>query len=203
MSIVRLLSQSANNHFFHLRKYEDGYIFNGTSFEIYNEANWEDYSMPMTEEGGSGYYRADFPSGLNKGGYDLIFYRRKGASPSPTDTKISVTSFNYDGIAEIFGDVEKAWDANRVDHKTAGTFGESFNVIASGSAVAGILSTTQMETNLTEETNNHYNGRIIIWTTGELKEQASDVKAYDGIGKILTFTEITEAPQVGDSFIIV
>jgi len=77
---------------------------------------------------------------------------------------------------------------------------KSANVIVTGSAIAGTLSTTAMTTDLTEATNDHYIGRIIIWTSGVLKDQATDITAYDGTTKKLTYTATTEAPTVGDTF---
>jgi hypothetical protein len=79
----------------------------------------------------------------------------------------------------------------------------SAEVIITGAAVVGTLSTTQMSTDLTEATNDHYNGRIIIWTSGALLGQATDIIDYDGAGKILTFTAVTEAPSATDAFVIV
>lgn len=80
---------------------------------------------------------------------------------------------------------------------------ESAGTIVSASAITGTLSTTEMTTDLTEATNDHYNGRIIIWTSGVLKNQATDITAYDGAAKKLTFTAVTEAPSNEDTFIIV
>lgn len=70
-------------------------------------------------------------------------------------------------------------------------------------AAAGTLSTTEMTTTLTETTNDHYKGRIIIWTSGDLQNQATDITAYTGATKLLTFTGVTEAPGDGDTFVIV
>jgi hypothetical protein len=75
-------------------------------------------------------------------------------------------------------------------------------VIASTSK-AGTLTTTAMSTNLTEVTDDHYIGRTIIWTTGVLLGQASDITDYVGVNGVLTFSTLTEAPGVGDGFIIV
>jgi hypothetical protein len=68
--------------------------------------------------------------------------------------------------------------------------------------VTGTLSTTEMTTDLTEATNDHYNGRIIIWTSGVLKDQATDITDYDGATKKLVFTAVTEAPSNADTFVI-
>ena len=92
-------------------------------------------------------------------------------------------------------------------HTTAGTVGEVFNnqqlAIVTGAAVAGTLTTTAMTTDLTETTDDHYNGRVIIWTTGALKGQATDITGYTGSTKLLAFTAVTEAPSAADEFIIV
>lgn len=85
----------------------------------------------------------------------------------------------------------------------AAQLARSAATIVNASATATTLSTTQMSTDLTEATNDHYNGRIIIWTSGVLQNQATDITAYNGTTKTLTFTATTEAPGSGDTFIIV
>lgn len=102
--------------------------------------------------------------------------------------------------------------ANQVDANTLAISGStdaadkleaSAETVVIAAAAAGTLSTTQMSTNLTEVTNDHYNGRIIIWTSGVLFAQATDITDYDGGTKILTYTAVTEAPSASDTFVIV
>ena len=76
-------------------------------------------------------------------------------------------------------------------------------VEVTGTAIAGTLSTTQMTTNLTEATDDHYNGRVIIWTSGVLVDQATDITDYTGSSKLITYTAVTEAPSADDTSIIV
>ena len=76
----------------------------------------------------------------------------------------------------------------------------SAETIVTAAAAAGTLSTTQMTTTLTEVTNDHYNGRIIIWTSGVLLGQATDITDYNGVTKMVTYTAVTEAPGDGDTF---
>lgn len=71
-----------------------------------------------------------------------------------------------------------------------------------GAAIAGTLSTTQMSTDLTEVTNDHYIGRLLTFTSGPLNKQQTDVTDYDGASKVLTFTALTEAPAAGTTFIL-
>lgn len=98
---------------------------------------------------------------------------------------------------------DAVWDEARSGHSTAGTFGESFNGVVSGQAATGTLSTTEMTTNLTEATDDHYIGRIIVWITGALAGQATDITDYVGSTKKLVFSAVTDTPSNGDRFVIV
>ena len=79
----------------------------------------------------------------------------------------------------------------------------SAETIETGTAQTGTLSTTVMTTDLTEATDDHYIGRIIIWTSGVLLRQATDITDYSGTAGTLTYTAVTEAPSNGDTFVIV
>lgn len=75
--------------------------------------------------------------------------------------------------------------------------------MVTGSAIAGTLSTTQMTTDLTKAVDDFYIGRVIIWTSGSLQNQAATITDYDGTTKTLTFSTVTAAPSAGNSFIII
>ncbi|MCP3975978.1 MAG: hypothetical protein GY720_15970 [bacterium] len=75
--------------------------------------------------------------------------------------------------------------------------------VVTGAAVTGTLSTTVMTTDLSETTDDHYIGRIIVWTSGDLAGQATDITDYSGTNGTCTFTAVTEAPSNTDAFIIV
>jgi hypothetical protein len=57
---------------------------------------------------------------------------------------------------------------------------------------------------ITEATADHYNGRIIVWTTGALAGQATDITDYALVTTIgqFTVTAMTEAPANNDTGII-
>jgi hypothetical protein len=74
--------------------------------------------------------------------------------------------------------------------------------LVTGAAVTGTLSTTQMTTDLTEATDNHYNGRLLTFRGGALDGQQTDITDYDGSTKLLTFTALTESPGNGQAFVI-
>ena len=96
-------------------------------------------------------------------------------------------------------------DALALDGSTAAAVDlkTSALTIVRAAAIAGTLSTTQMSTDLTEATDDHYNGRRLLWTSGVLIDQATAITDYTGLTKVLTYTAITEAPTAGDTFVIV
>ena len=102
--------------------------------------------------------------------------------------------------------------ANQVDANTLAISGStdaadkleaSAEVLITGLAETGTLSTTNMTSDLAEATNDHYIGRTVIWTSGVLLGQASDITDYIATDGQLVYTATTEAPSNGDSFVIV
>jgi hypothetical protein len=66
--------------------------------------------------------------------------------------------------------------------------------------------TTYMESDtITEATADHYNGRIVIFTSGALEGQATDITDYALVGAngAFTMSALTEAPSNNGTFIIV
>jgi len=85
--------------------------------------------------------------------------------------------------------------------------------LSAGSIVTGTVSHDKTVASTTvfycddiiEATANHFNGRIVIFTSGDLQYQATDITAYelsDGEGKF-TVTALTEGPGDNVTFIIV
>ena len=62
---------------------------------------------------------------------------------------------------------------------------------------------TLFETNLTEATNDHYNGAFVVFASGALLGQSRRIMDYDGTNKVLSVAvAFTEAPAAGDAFVI-
>ena len=74
--------------------------------------------------------------------------------------------------------------------------------IIQGTASGTPTTTTMQASDLPSTVDNHYNGRIIIFTSGTLAGQATDITDYVGSTKTLTFTALTSAPTT-ETFIIV
>lgn len=68
-------------------------------------------------------------------------------------------------------------------------------------------STTQFAaSDITEATDDHFNGRIVIFTSGNLQNQATDITDYTTNGQgegVFTVTTLTESPANSDTFIII
>ena len=92
--------------------------------------------------------------------------------------------------------VQISSDTTAADNLEEGATGLVLSSCTSGST------TTEIHTNLTEVTNDHYNGRIITFTSGALLGQSTDITDYDGTTKYLTVTALTEAPSNTDTFVI-
>ena len=173
----------------------NGQVWNtGTNlFENYNSAHWANYAISLNEQSGSGYYSASYPSQIAAGTLSTeVIYQQTGGSPALGDTIIGL------GASQGVNMMQVAYDQNAVLN-----FQKSASTIVQATAVTGTLSTTQMTTNLTVAVNDFYVGRIIIWTSGSLQNQATNITAYDGATKKLTFTAVTSAPANNDTFVIV
>jgi hypothetical protein len=80
--------------------------WNGTAFETYSSANYANYAITMTENGSSGIYIGSFPTTITTGGtYQIIFYRRSGASPAEGDAIVSTQDLVWNGSAVVSGTV--------------------------------------------------------------------------------------------------
>lgn len=77
------------------------------------------------------------------------------------------------------------------------------DVIFVGSVTGSSTSTSFADTTLTGVSNDHWVGRVIIFTSGNLTKQATDISAFDVATKTLTFTATTQAPAVSDTYIII
>jgi hypothetical protein len=106
-------------------------------------------------------------------------------------------------VTDVTNRVTANTDQIAGDATAATNLSKSATGIEVGAAIAGTLSITQMTTDLTETTDDHYNGRIIVWTSGVLKNQATDITDYTGSTKLLTYTATTDAPSATDEFVIV
>jgi hypothetical protein len=106
--------------------------------------------------------------------------------------------------ALIGGRMDSDVEAINASTEAADDLQFSAATIVRGTVVADAgNSTTQMKTNLTPATNDHYKDRKIYFTSGVLADQATSISTYDGTTKILTFPAITSVPAADVTFVIV
>jgi len=120
------------------------------------------------------------------------------------DTSVFVPS--TDGLQPIRDEIvllDAVADAIKVvtdDQATAST------TLVNGTVAATAGSTTEIYSDdITEATADHYNGRIIIFTSGDMKNQATDITDYALVGGegYFTVTATTETAAENVTFVIV
>lgn len=129
-----------------------------------------------------------------------------------TDGSSGTTVTDYGGdVPSLDGRIPTALVSGKMDADCTAISGDTvaadrleaaMDSVVTGTAQTGTLSTTQMTTDLSEATDDHYIGRLITWKTGALAGQQTDITDYSGTSGLLTFTAVTEAPSNGDTFVI-
>lgn len=77
-----------------------GLWWNGSSFEAYSAGNYSTYDIAMTEQGGSGFYVADFPTLITTAGsYSYVVHKQADVSPAEGDTIINTGSVDWTGTS--------------------------------------------------------------------------------------------------------
>ncbi len=131
-----------------------------------------------------------------------IFFRDAGvARPLAMDFMV-VPSQVYDSLIAGSDTLEAdavaiSGDATAADNLEAGLEGVVTGTVSTGST------TTVVTTGLSETTDDHYNGRVVVFRSGNLTGQAATITDYNGSTKALTVSTLTEAPGNGDTFVIV
>lgn len=79
----------------------------------------------------------------------------------------------------------------------------SAEAIYYGTITGAADTTTLIDSALTQSGSDHWKGRIIIFLTGTLAKQATDITAFDPATDKLTYTAVTSSPSGGDTYVIV
>lgn len=193
--------ESGNNTYKTLRN-KAGKVLDGTvdpyhstnSWVDWNVANVDDYDLAMVDKNGD-LYIGSMPSGTlritDADIYIVQSWLRLGANPADGDDLIGDGLIGWDGTAEISEKISKAG---------------STIVVGTVDNTVFAPTTTEFEADdITEATDDHFNGRVVIFTSGALKDQATDITDYTLTGGRghFTVTAMTEAPANNDTFVIV
>jgi len=148
---------------------------------------------------GKGVWRADLPDAAFAAGADSVLLEMDHDSDTTIPSVIRIDlSVRQGDVVEIDGE---AAPADRLG-KSAG------QIIPGTVDTAGGFTptTTQFESDdITEATADHYNDRIVVFTTGNLAGQARAITDYElsGANGKFTVQALTEAPANDDEFIII
>ena len=102
----------------------------------------------------------------------------------------------------IGGRMDVDVEAINNDTLAADNLGSSALGIITGQC-EGTPTTTVIQTDLAEATDDHFIGRVIVLTSGAGAQQATDITDYVGATGTLTVTLLTTAPVATDTFVIV
>lgn len=88
---------------------------------------------------------------------------------------------------------------------TAHLGGVLTGLVGSGSTTTTLVlnSLSGINSSAPSSVNDFYNGRVIIFLTGALANQATSISDYVGSTVTMTIIGVTSAPQVGDTFIVI
>lgn len=88
------------------------------------------------------------------------------------------------------------------DAANAALQGKAASVLFSGSVTGATTTTTLIDATLVQSATDFWKGRILIFLTGSLKYQATDITGFDPATDKLTFTALTASPSGGDTYLI-
>lgn len=126
--------------------------------------------------------------------------------------KTDVASILVDTGTTLDGRIPAALVGGKMDSNAsaiAGVAAAATNLAASagviyvGSVTGAAATTTLIDSALTEAAADFWKGRIVIFTSGALKYQATDITAFDPVTDKLTFTALTGTPGLADTYVIV
>lgn len=79
-----------------------GLWWNGTTFEAYAAGNYATYDVALTEQGASGLFVGDFPTGITTAGtYEYFCYIQAGGTPAQGDALTNSGSVDWTGSAAV------------------------------------------------------------------------------------------------------
>jgi hypothetical protein len=81
-----------------IRLKSDATVYNGATFETWDDGNIGDYDIALTEQG-NGFYSADFPE-IDADTYYVTIYVMAGAIPAVGDRVIYNGKLEWDGTEE-------------------------------------------------------------------------------------------------------
>lgn len=210
-----------------------GQVWNGSEFEAYNGANWTSYDIVLTEAGAGIYlgtmptvalgaytYAVYEQAGASpattdtlRGTGSILWDGDSEVIPVVTDASGYVKVSGTKNTLDVLADFDPAADtvsANVTQISGDSTAADRLEAVLDATPGGAVVddndpdpTATAFETNLSEATNDHYNGAFVVFASGALLGQSRRIMDYDGTSKVLSVAvAFTEAPAAGDTFVI-
>ncbi len=165
---------------------------------------------PSVNERGSGWYSVTLTTGNTDTLGDLVMHIT--GTGSVGDWKAHVVA-ELPGFLSATG-IDQVYDEPMVGHVTTGSYGDKLRahlggvqliLCAAGSTSTSIVlnSSTGVDSAAPTSTDDVYNGRVLLFLTGNCAKQATSVTDYVGSTKTMTVIALTTAPAAADTAILV
>lgn len=157
--------------------------------------SFADCTNEATEIGTSGIYTLDLTSTEMNADCVAIIVKT-----STTGAKTTVIILYPEEIGDFRVNVEQiAGGSSAATNLRRSTESVYYGTITSGTPTT----TTLIDSGLTQGDADFWKGRILIFLTGALAKQATDITGFTPASDTLTFTAVTTAATVGDTYVIV
>lgn len=156
-------------------------------------------TLDVTATGEAGIDLDNAAGALGTAQFDAGFFTAALFAAGALDANALAT----DAVGEI---ADGVWDEPLTGHATLASFGQVINAMGARTgevADVGPLAGDFDVDGFTEATDDHFNGMVLVFTSGVLTGQARVITDYTGTGQNCVFAEpFTEAPADNDDFVI-
>jgi len=163
-----------------------------TALAATDSAHGDNQAIEVDATDQPGVYRIDWPDAAFAAGAREVILTVKVATAFTESLRVNLTPVPAN-MTEISG-----------SGAAADNLEDSSLTIYRGEVTSGTPTTTTLiDSGLTQAGTDHWKGRVIIFRTGTLAKQATDITAFDPATDELTFSALSAAPTVGDFYVIV
>ncbi len=157
-------------------------------------------------DGGTYYKLLSVTDTIILGDLSLVFEDVSDLLPRREEFEV-ISASQYDFLYGTDGSViaDAVWNEAKSGHVTAGTFGELGHLIIASGVVetSGSNSSTQVQTNLSEATNDHYDVMTILFTSGAEAGQSRLITGYVGATGVVSWNAALSGTPADDvTFVI-
>ena len=125
------------------------------------------------------------------------------ATHVPVFHEFSIISSQMWGVMFGTGNLNADIKSLNGDTVAAGNLSKSASTIYQGTVTGAATINTLIDSGLNQVYTDHWKGRIVIFSSGGLKYQATDITGFTSATDELTFTTLTAAPSGADTYVVI